>query len=50
MLKFFCGGGLALSSIAFFAVFLIHDHTIAMAILIFSCVALGMCSPQISGP
>lgn len=47
VLKFFCGGGLAISSIAFLAVFLIHDHTIAMCILIFSCVALGMCSPNL---
>ena len=47
VLKFFCGSGLAMSSLAFLAVFLIHDHTIAMAILIFSCVALGMCSPNL---
>jgi len=47
VLKFFCGGGLAISSIAFLAVFLIHNHTVAMAILIFSCVALGMCSPNL---
>jgi MFS transporter, ACS family, D-galactonate transporter len=47
VLKFFCGGGLAISSIAFLAVFLIHDHTIAMGILIFSCMALGMCSPNL---
>ena len=47
ILKFFCGGGLAISSIAFLAVFLIHNHTIAMGILIFSCVALGMCSPNL---
>jgi MFS transporter, ACS family, D-galactonate transporter len=47
VLKFFCGGGLAISSIAFLAVFLIHNHTIAMGILIFSCVALGMCSPNL---
>src|ERR1700742_4061081 len=36
VLKAFCGGGLAISATAFFAVFLIHDHTIAMATLIFS--------------
>jgi ACS family D-galactonate transporter-like MFS transporter len=47
VLKFFCGGGLAISSIAFLAVFLVHNHTIAMGILIFSCVALGMCSPNL---
>jgi ACS family D-galactonate transporter-like MFS transporter len=47
VLKFFCGGGLAISSIAFLAVFLIHNHMIAMGILIFSCVALGMCSPNL---
>ncbi|HEX3121100.1 MAG TPA: MFS transporter [Candidatus Acidoferrum sp.] len=42
VLKSFCGGGLALSALAFFAVFLIHDHTIAMAALMLSCVALGL--------
>jgi ACS family D-galactonate transporter-like MFS transporter len=47
VLKFFCGGGLAISSIAFLAVFLIHDHTTAMGILILCCVTLGMCSPNL---
>ena len=47
VLKFFCGGALQSQSIAFLAVFLIPDHTIAMAILIFSCIALGMCSPNL---
>jgi len=42
VLKSFCGGGLAISALAFFAVFLIHDHTIAMAALMLSCVALGL--------
>ena len=42
MLKSFCGGGLAISASAFFAVFLIHDHTIAMAALMLSCIALGL--------
>lgn len=42
VLKSFCGGGLALSASAFFAVFLIHDHTIAMGALIVSCAALGL--------
>ncbi len=42
VLKAFCGGGLAISASAFFAVFLIHDHTIAMATLIFSCASLGL--------
>jgi MFS transporter, ACS family, D-galactonate transporter len=42
VLKSFCGGGLALSATAFFAVFLIRDHTIAMAALIFSCASLGL--------
>jgi MFS transporter, ACS family, D-galactonate transporter len=42
VLKGFCGTGLALSAIAFFAVFLIPDHTIAMAALIFSCASLGL--------
>ena len=47
VLKAFCGGGLALASVSFVIVFLVADHTIAMAILIFSCVALGMCSPNL---
>jgi MFS family permease len=42
VLKAFCGGGLALSASAFFAVFLIRDHTIAMAALILSCASLGL--------
>jgi ACS family D-galactonate transporter-like MFS transporter len=28
-------------------VFLVANHTIAMAILIFSCISLGMCSPNL---
>ena len=47
VLKTFCGAGLALASFSFVLVFLIADHTIAMAILIFSCMALGMCSPNL---
>jgi MFS transporter, ACS family, D-galactonate transporter len=47
VLKTFCGGGLALASVSFVIVFLVADHTIAMGILIFSCVALGMCSPNL---
>jgi ACS family D-galactonate transporter-like MFS transporter len=47
VLKTLCGGGLALASVSFVTVFLVADHTIAMAILIFSCVALGMCSPNL---
>jgi MFS transporter, ACS family, D-galactonate transporter len=46
-LKTFCGAGLALASFSFVLVFLVADHTIAMAILIFSCMALGMCSPNL---
>lgn len=42
VLKAFCGGGLALSATAFFAVFLIRDHTIAMAALFLSCASLGL--------
>jgi MFS family permease len=42
VLKSFCGGGLALSATAFFAVFLIPDHTIAMGALFFSCASLGL--------
>jgi ACS family D-galactonate transporter-like MFS transporter len=47
VLKTLCGGGLALASVSFVTVFLAADHTLAMAILIFSCVALGMCSPNL---
>ncbi len=47
VLKTFCGAGLALASCSFVLVFLVADHTIAMAILIFSCMALGMCSPNL---
>jgi MFS transporter, ACS family, D-galactonate transporter len=47
VLKAFCGGGLALASVSFVIVFLVANHTVAMAILIFSCVTLGMCSPNL---
>jgi MFS family permease len=47
VLKTFCGAGLFLASISFVIVFLVADHTFAMAILIFSCVSLGMCSPNL---
>ena len=47
ILKTLCGGGLALASISFVIVFLIANHTVAMAILIFSCISLGMCSPNL---
>ncbi len=47
VLKTFCGGGLALASVSFVSVYLVADHTVAMAILIFSCMALGMCSPNL---
>jgi MFS family permease len=47
VLKTFCGTGLAVASISFVIVFLISAHTVAMAILIFSCMALGMCSPNL---
>jgi MFS transporter, ACS family, D-galactonate transporter len=47
VLKTFCGAGLCLASISFVIVFLVADHTLAMAILIFSCVSLGMCSPNL---
>jgi MFS transporter, ACS family, D-galactonate transporter len=47
VLKTFCGAGLALASVTFVLVFLVADHAIAMTILIFSCVALGMCSPNL---
>jgi ACS family D-galactonate transporter-like MFS transporter len=47
VLKFFCGTGLGVASVSFLTVFLVADHTIAMAILIFSCIALGLCSPNL---
>jgi MFS transporter, ACS family, D-galactonate transporter len=47
VLKTFCGGGLALASASFLLVFLVANHTIAMAILIFSCVSLGLCAPNL---
>jgi ACS family D-galactonate transporter-like MFS transporter len=47
VLKTLCGGGLALASLSFVFVFLVADHAIAMAILVFSCVALGMCAPNL---
>jgi MFS transporter, ACS family, D-galactonate transporter len=47
VLKFFCGTGLALASVSFVIVFLVANHTAAMTILIFSCIALGMCSPNL---
>ena len=47
VLKAFCGGGIAIASISFIVVFLVADHTLSMAILIFSCVALGMCAPNL---
>jgi ACS family D-galactonate transporter-like MFS transporter len=47
VLKVFCGGGLAIASVSFVVVFPVANHTVAMAILIFSCVALGMCSPNL---
>ncbi len=47
VLKVFCGTGLAFASLSFFTVFLVADHTIAMAILIFSCISLGLCSPNL---
>jgi MFS transporter, ACS family, D-galactonate transporter len=46
-LKTFCGGGLVLASFSFVLVFLVANHALAMAILIFSCMALGMCSPNL---
>jgi ACS family D-galactonate transporter-like MFS transporter len=47
VLKALCGGGLGVAGITFVAFFLVANQTIAMAILIFCCVALGMCSPNL---
>jgi MFS transporter, ACS family, D-galactonate transporter len=47
VLKVFCGGGLALASLSFVLVYLAADHVLAMSILIFSCLALGMCAPNL---
>jgi ACS family D-galactonate transporter-like MFS transporter len=47
VLKALCGGGLGLAGLSFVLVFLIANQNIAMAILIFSCMALGLCSPNL---
>jgi MFS transporter, ACS family, D-galactonate transporter len=47
VLKALCGGGLGVAGIAFVVFFLVANQVIAMAILIFCCVALGMCSPNL---
>jgi MFS transporter, ACS family, D-galactonate transporter len=47
VLKTLCGAGLALASFSFVMVFLVANHTVAMIILIFSCITLGMCSPNL---
>jgi MFS transporter, ACS family, D-galactonate transporter len=47
VLKALCGGGLGVAGIAFVVFFLIADQTLAMLMLIFCCVALGMCSPNL---
>jgi ACS family D-galactonate transporter-like MFS transporter len=47
VLKTFTGTGLALASGSFVLVFLVADRNIAMAILVFSCVSLGMCSSNL---
>jgi ACS family D-galactonate transporter-like MFS transporter len=47
VLKALCGGGLGLAAVSFVLVYLVADHRIAMAMLIFSCVALGLCSPNL---
>ena len=47
VLKALCGGGLGIAGIAFVVFFLVANPTIAMGILIFCCVALGMCSPNL---
>lgn len=47
VLKSLCGGGLGIAGVSFVLVFLIANQTIAMLILIFSCMALGLCSPNL---
>jgi MFS transporter, ACS family, D-galactonate transporter len=47
VLKTLCGGGLGVAGITFVVFFLVANQTMAMAILIFCCVALGMCSPNL---
>jgi MFS family permease len=47
VLKALCGGGLGVAGISFVLVFLVANQTIAMLILIFSCMALGLCSPNL---
>jgi len=47
VLKALCGGGLGIAGLSFVLVFLVANQTIAMAILVFSCMALGLCSPNL---
>jgi len=47
VLKSFCGGGLGIAAVSFVGVFLVADHRVAMGILIFSCLALGFCAPNL---
>jgi len=47
VLKVLCGGGLGIAGLSFVLVFLVANQTIAMLILIFSCMALGLCSPNL---
>ena len=47
VLKVLCGGGLGIAGLSFVLVFLVANQTVAMLILIFSCMALGLCSPNL---
>jgi|tagenome__1003787_1003787.scaffolds.fasta_scaffold20988991_7 MFS family permease len=47
VLKALCGGGLGIAGLSFVLVFLVANQTVAMLILIFSCMALGLCSPNL---
>jgi MFS transporter, ACS family, D-galactonate transporter len=47
VLKALCGGGLGIAGVTFVVFFLVANQTIAVAILIFCCMALGLCSPNL---
>jgi len=47
VLKALCGGGLGVAGIAFVVFFLVQNQIVAIAVLIFCCMALGLCSPNL---
>ena len=47
VLKALCGGGVAISGLCFVLMFLVANPTLAMGMLVLSCVALGLGSPNL---